>query len=350
MVSCRCSIDIPCERKDGPVKSLSMVPALTIAAALAVSAVASCGGGSGSREDRERTLTVFHAGSLSVPMKEISRMFMEENPGVRVLLEAAGSRTSARKISDLGRRCDVMASADYTVIDELLIPGHASWNIKFAANEMAVVFSERSKRSGEMTAGNWFDILLDPGVTFGRSDPDSDPCGYRTVLTMRLAERHYSAEGLADRMLAKDRRFIRPKETDLLALLETGTIDYIFLYRSVAVQHGLPFLRLPGEINLGDPLLSDSYGEASVEISGRAPGEIIVKRGEPMVYGMTIPLNAPYPELAARFVGFMLDAEKGMKVMEEAGQPSLVPSPSDSWVAIPGSLRKYALPTGQDHD
>jgi molybdate/tungstate transport system substrate-binding protein len=277
-------------------------------------------------------------------MKRISEMFMEENPGVTVLLEAAGSRSCARKISDLGRQCDVMASADYTVIDDLLIPEHASWNIKFASNEMAIVFTEQSKRHDEIDDVNWPGILLDPEVSFGRSDPDSDPCGYRAVLTMKLAEKYYADSGLAGRLLEKDRRFIRPKETDLLALLETGVVDYIFLYRSVAKQHGLPFLALPDGVNLKNPEFTEMYGSVSVEISGKRPGEKIVKRGAPMVYGITIPSNAPNPELARRFVDFILDPERGMKVMEEAGQPSMVPSPSETYDAIPASLKKHSKP------
>ncbi len=304
----------------------------------------SCGDGERVEESSGGTLIVFHAGSLSVPFRRISRMFMEENPGVTVRLESAGSRSCARKISDLGRECDVMASAAYTVIDALLIPDHASWNIKFASNEMAIVHTEDSKRHGEIDAWNWYEVLLDPGVAFGRSDPDADPCGYRAVLTMKLAGEYYGESGLAARLLEKDRRFIRPKETDLLALLETGTIDYIFLYRSVAQQHGLEFLILPDEVNLKNPGFTDLYGTVSVEISGKKPGERIVKRGAPMVYGITIPSNSPSPELAQHFIDFILDPDKGMKVMEEAGQPSVVPSSSDTYEAIPAALKKFAKP------
>lgn len=295
-------------------------------------------------ERETRQLTVFHAGSLSVPLRQIADRFMLEHPEVEVLLEAAGSRHCARKISDLGRRCDVMASADYTVIDELLIPDHALWNIRFAANQMAIVFGDHSRRREEIDAGNWFEILLDPDVHFGRSDPDADPCGYRAVMTMQLAEAHYGVAGLANRLMAKDNRFIRPKETDLLPLLETQAIDYLFLYRSVADQHGLRSLTLPDEINLRSPDLAEHYSAARVEVSGKKPGETIVKIGEPMVYGVTIPTNAAEPGLAIAFVRFLLDADQGMAVMEHNGQPSTVPAPTDTYDRLPEALREYALP------
>ena len=44
-------------------------------------------------------LIIFHAGSLSVPINEIVKAFEDEHPGVNVILEAAGSRECARKIS-----------------------------------------------------------------------------------------------------------------------------------------------------------------------------------------------------------------------------------------------------------
>jgi molybdate/tungstate transport system substrate-binding protein len=302
----------------------------------------SCGNeeGDGGKTD----LVIFHAGSLSVPLKRIAGQYMKENTGVNILLEAAGSRACARKISELGRECDVMASADYTVIDQLLIPDYASWNIKFAGNEMTIVYHEGSMRADEIDADNWFMILMEDDVAFGRSDPDSDPCGYRAVLTMRLSEMHYRMQGLADGLLEKDTRYIRPKETDLIALLESGSIDYIFLYRSVAQQHGLDYLVLPGEINLADLEMTDFYEKVSVKISGKKPGQWIIKKGAPMVYGLTIPLNAPHPEIARSFVEYLLSEDFGMAVMKECGQPSAIPSYTDTYDALPESLRRFALP------
>lgn len=311
---------------------------MTIAAIIFVSCSKE-GERSGSRE-----LVIFQAGSLSVPLRQIADEFGREHPDVRVLLESAGSRACARKITDLGRRCDVMASADYTVIDELLIPDHADWNIRFAGNEMAIVYNAESRGADEIGADNWHELLLRDGMAFGRSDPDSDPCGYRAVLTMKLAEMHYGIEGLSKRLQEKDTEYIRPKETDLLALLETGTIDYIFLYRSVAQQHGLEYLPLPDEINLKSTEFTGIYETVSVEISGKEPGTTITKRGAPMVYGVTIPKNALDPQLALEFVRFLLERDKGLEIMERNGQPPLVPSPTDTYDSLPDGLKRFALP------
>lgn len=295
-----------------------------------------------SETKQEQELIIFHAGSLSVPFKLIAKEFEKENPDVNILLEADGSRKCARKITDLNKTCDIMASADYTVINELLIPEYANWNIKFASNEMTIVYHEASRYSDEINKDNWYNILLKTDVAFGRSDPNSDPCGYRAVLTSKLAEQFYGIKNLSNKIISKDKNYVRPKETDLLALLESNSIDYIFLYRSVAQQHGLKYLILPDSINLKLPALKDYYANSNVEISGKKPGEMITKIGAPMVYGITIPRNAPNPELAEKFVQFVLEKEKGMQILEENGQPSLVPSPSKTYNNIPKSLRKFA--------
>jgi hypothetical protein len=60
-----------------------------------------------------------------------------------IAAEASGSRSCARKICDLGRECDVMASADYAVVSALLMPEHAEFNIHFARGE-GVLFCSRT--------------------------------------------------------------------------------------------------------------------------------------------------------------------------------------------------------------
>ncbi|HZK07305.1 MAG TPA: substrate-binding domain-containing protein [Bacteroidales bacterium] len=287
-------------------------------------------------------IVIFHAGSLSVPVKQITEAYQQEHPDVKFLTEAAGSVASIRKITDLHRDCDILLSADYAIIDKLMIPDYSSWNIRFAANEMAIVYA--SDAADTISATNWPRVLANDKVRYGRSDPDSDPCGYRTVLVLDLAERALDVPGLRQNLLNKDQRYIRPKETDLIALLETHTVDYIFIYRSVAVQHNLGYLLLPDSINLKKPTLADWYKTASVDIIGSEPGTKITQHGEPMIYGLTIPENAPSRELAIDFLDFFLDAAKGMRLMEEAGQPSVVPSPASGYELIPEVLKKYVLP------
>lgn len=304
--------------------------------------LAGCNSSSEKNKNGENDLYIIHAGSLTYPLKLISEAFQKEYPDVRILTEAWGSKAGARRIMEIETPCDIYLSADYTVIENMLIPEHASWYLKFAANEMSIVYNEKSAYAGEMNQDNWYQILLRPDVSIARSNPDHDPCGVRTVFTGKLAEIFYQVPGLADQILHKDIQNIRPKETDLIALLESNHVDYIFLYRSVAQQHKLPYLRLPAELSQGDPSLENWYSQVSAETLGATPGSKITETGKSMVYGLTIPHKSGNQELAEVFLSFLLDSKKGMKIMEELGQPSVVPSSTPYLEKVPERLKMFA--------
>ena len=103
------------------------------------------------------------------------------------------------------------------------------------------------------------------------------------------------------------------------------------------------YILLPDSINLKSQSLDDHYNTVSVSISGKKPGEKINISGESMVYGITIPDKTKNRDAAIKFVEFLLDREKGMKIMEKMGQQALIPSPTESFDKIPGELRKFAL-------
>jgi len=322
--------------------------------ALALSILAGCGEASSPGDAptpendapvpvKDRKLIVLHAGSLSIPFKEVSALFEKQNPGVTVQSESAGSRDTARKVSDLNRPCDVLGSADYKVVENLLMPEHADFNIRFATNEMAIAYTDKSKYADEITSKNWHEILMKEGVTFGRADPNSDPCGYRTVMLFDLAQKHFGVDGLAKRLKEKDgKRFIRPKETDLLALLEASEIDYLPIYRSVAMQHGLKTVRLPDEMNLRSSAHEDLYATAIVEVTGKNPGETITRKGAPIVYSITIPKNAPSRDLAVRYLDLLL-SKKGQAIMDRNGQSPIVPAITGELDVLPDDLKKHCV-------
>lgn len=287
-------------------------------------------------------LVLFHAGSLSVPVKQMCVDFKKENPDVEILTEISGSVDCARKITDLNRSCDLILVSDYKVIDEMLVPEHASWNIRFASNSLVIAFNQDSKL--QMDSVNWYNLLLDPSGKFGRSNPDSDPCGYRTVFLFQLAEKHYHQSGLAEKLLAKDIQFIRPKEVDLLALLETRAIDCFIIYRSVAVQHQLAFIELPLEVNLSLPAFNSMYSEACTQIASDRPGETRQVCGEAIVYGLSIPRNAQNPVLAQKFASYVLNKKNGLKIMAENGQPPIVPDFCTGYDSVPAILKQFVKP------
>jgi molybdate/tungstate transport system substrate-binding protein len=266
--------------------------------------------------------------------------YEKRNPGTKIFLESAGSLVCARKITELKKPCDIVASSDYFVINKLLIPDYASWSIRFATNEIVIAYLEKSKYSKEINSDNWMDVLQRKDVVYSRSDPDSDPCGYRTLFTFMLAEKHYKKPGLAEKMSSKDKDYIRPKEVDLVALLESDAIDYMFQYKSVAIQHGLKYIELPREINLSDPSKNDIYSSVSTDVAGSKPGIKLKVTGDYINYSITVLDNAPQKEEAVNFLEFLLGRE-GMEIFKSNGQEPLVPFSTEQPDKLPLQLLKY---------
>ena len=315
----------------------------------AIGAVLSFGflfyGGCGQRGDPESRVIVFHAGSLATPMREMGEVFEKLHPGVEVLREASGSRVAARKVSDLGRLADIVATSDYSVIEELLMPEHTHWYAKYARNRMVIAYTDRSKYGDEIDSENWYEILVREGVNYGRSDPNLDPCGYRTLMVWHLADLYYEraeSEVSIFESLSKHcpPNNVRPSEIELLPLLESLALDYAFEYLSIAVQHHLKYVELPEEIDLSNPRYKELYALAKVDVTGKKPGTYHTVKGTPIVYALTIPKAAPHHRLAVEFTKFMLGRE-GQAIMRRSGQPPLSPARVNEILMVPPELERF---------
>lgn len=290
---------------------------------LAVLAVLTVGGSPSGLVAQELggPLVVFNAGSLARPFAELLREFQRRHPRVVPQQENSGSVEAARKLTELGKIPDVLGSADYQVIEQLLMPSHTTWYATFARNAMVLAYSDRSTGASRIDSTNWWRIVLQPGTRTGRSDPALDPNGYRTLQVLQLAERHYAQAGLAASLLAAmPPRYMRPKEADLVALLQAGELDYVWSYRSIAIATRLKYVALPPAIDLSDPGMRETYAQASVRIPGasRQGADSLTLLAEPIVYALTIPTRAPHPELARAFVEFVFSPE-GQAILTRNG-------------------------------
>jgi len=318
--------------------TLKVIP-LFLSLLLAVGLLAACGQ-SETEGELSGKLQIFHAGSLTIPFEQISTEFNKTYPDVEILAEGGGSATTIRKVTELGKECGVIGSADYLLIPELMFTQYADWYIVFASNKMCICYTDSSQFADEIDGDNWYEIFQREGVTYGRSDPDQDPCGYRTLMVWQLAEKHYGEAGIYDSLYEADGDLMRPKSVELIALLESGDLDYAFEYSSVAQQHNLKYVELPPEINLSDVDSEDFYAQAEVEIAGTEPGETITMIGKPIVYGVTIPKDFPRQELAIAWVEFLL-SDEGMDIIEANYQTPIIPAKTNDVSKLPESFRDY---------
>jgi len=321
-----------------------VVLGILIAVLACVPIVAFCSPSAGAQE--VETVKIFHAGSLAVPLEEAEKQFEALHPDVDVQRESLGSISAIRQVTDVGKNGEVVASADYTLIPSMMYPEYADWTVRFATNDLVLAYNlDKSMYADEITPENWYEILRRDGVVFAFSSPNLDPCGYRAVMVFQLAELYYGDARIFDDLILDNTAItiteeedgtyliktpedlkpntekvsIRPKSVELVALVETGGLDYAFEYRSVAVQHNLSYVDLPLQVDLSSVEFADVYKKVKLET---ADGK--TKTGKPIVYGITVPTNAENPELGLEFVKFVI-GDAGQKIFEAMGQPPIVP-------------------------
>jgi molybdate/tungstate transport system substrate-binding protein len=275
-----------------------------------------------------KPLYVFAAASLGTVLSDLEKSFERKYPEIDVLVEVSGSLVAARKVSEYKRRGDIVISADKRIIGSLLVPRFANWQIAFATNEIVLAFSENSRFGAELSSSDWPEILLRPEVRVARVDENLAPLGYQTLLVWKLADLHYEKE-LHGRSLFQalsqkvSRELIRPDAVEVLPMLGTEA-DYIFIYRSTAIDQNLKHILLPAEVNLSSFSHADSYSRASMTISS-ASGVPLTIQGEPIHFSLTILRDAPNRGGALSFVKALLGPE-GRGILHRHGFLPITPA------------------------
>ena len=290
-------------------------------------------------------------------------------------MQAHGSIQVIRQVTELGQDVDVVAVADFSLIPMLMYATkmadgkpYADWYIKPATNTMVLAYTPQSKYAGELTADNWYQIVSRTDVRFGLADPRMDAVGYRTLMTDILAESYYQKGNIMRDMVgssfsipitastqngittvtvpellepSNNHMYLRGANMQLLALLESGDVDYTFDYKSVVLQHNLKYLELPPEINLGDARFAETYSKVVVKLDFRRFKTVEpVFEGLPIGYGLAIANNSKHQQEAVKFLQFLL-GPTGQGIFKECSHPELVPPESDNVNALPEALKLF---------
>ncbi len=264
------------------------------------------------------TLYVFHAGSLSYPFHIFKDSLLKRYSNIKILSQACGSKQCVRNIIDLRKKWDIFLSADVDLIDSFLVPNYSLKSYTFLSNEMVISYTNKSKYSNEINSSNWIDILSKPEVKLAFSDPASDPCGVRIIAVLKLSESFYKKPDLLKKIRYKDKNvIIRPKEVDLLTLLELGEVDFTIIYKSVALQHNLKIVTLSDSINLSNPKLQSWYESNTISYNITNNKKI----SEPVKYikyGYCINKNSEKKESVKKFVE-LLKSDVSKNIFESCG-------------------------------
>jgi molybdate/tungstate transport system substrate-binding protein len=140
------------------------------------------------------------------------------------------------------------------------------------------------------------------------------------------------------------RLVLRGASIQLIALLESGDLDYAFEYESVIAQHGLGLLHLPDEVNLGEEAFENLYNRVQVNLDFQRFASVKPEfRGERIGYGITIPSSALHPDEAALFIAFLLSPE-GRAIMEANHHPMFEVPLGDGYANMPADLQSISAP------
>lgn len=204
---------------------------------------------------RPATVSLMAAGSLNNAFEHGLSAAIDAD--ITLEIEAHGSATAARLIAEGQRDPDIVTVADEALFDG---PLHPPWYTLFATNALVIAYNPDTPGGRRLAAAGterWFEPLRSGDVRIGRTDPDEDPLGYRTLFMLDLADRYYEgASALREQLLTRDQIY---PETGLISQFETGSIDAAFTYRNMAIERDYAYVELPPPINLSDPAFADDW-------------------------------------------------------------------------------------------
>ncbi|MBQ4855858.1 extracellular solute-binding protein [Rhodanobacter sp. B2A1Ga4] len=265
-------------------------------------------------------LRVAYAGSMGVVMDQslgpaFARTHRAGYQGI-----GQGSYALARLLAGKQMQADVFVAitpGPMQVLQQAALVDHA---VPVASTRMVVIYSPDSRYAADFAAAargdkRWYDVLREPGLRLGRTDPSIDPQGANALLTLQLAERYYHQPHLLQQVagaLQNPRQIFA--EPSLMSRLQAGQIDAAIGYASAAHSHHLPVIDLPAEIDLAQPAMQASwYSQAHLAL---ADGKVI--KAQPLVFYAAVPTNAKQPALGADFVRLLQSAE-GQAMLRERG-------------------------------
>jgi molybdate/tungstate transport system substrate-binding protein len=237
-------------------------------------------------------VNVLYAGSLVNLMEHGVGPAFDKASGDTFQGYAGGSSGLANQIKGKLRQGDVFVSASPKVNDGLIGAANGdwvSWYTTFAQSPVVIGYNASSKFAADLKSKPWYQVLQEPGIKIGRTDPKLDPKGALTVTLMQQAEAFYKSPGLSEKIIgAPDNSAqVLPEET-LVGRLQSGQLDVGFFYSTESADVKIPVITLPPEIT------------------------------PKAVYAVTILHNAPNADGADKFVAFLL-GKPGQKVMKEHG-------------------------------
>jgi molybdate/tungstate transport system substrate-binding protein len=252
---------------------------------------------------------VAYAGSMGSMMEGPLKASAAQSLGVEMHGRAQGSSALAQLIVGGSIRPDVFIPVTPGPMLTVLHAGKAEIAYPIAHTEMVIAYSPKSRFAARFEAAgkgkaSWWEILQEPGLRFGRTDPVADPQGRNIIFTMMLAAKVFQQPDLVEKVLGP---VINEKqiftEPTVQARLQSGELDAASAYKIQPGPFNLPYLALPREINLGGQDVHAEHPEVTLTVGGKTYSP------EPLVYYAAVMKDAPNTKAAAAFTTWLKSSE-----------------------------------------
>jgi len=238
-------------------------------------------------------LNIFCAGVSMKLVMRIAEKWNKLRPELPAIVTPGGSVDLIRDCIS-GEACDLLISADDSIIQTMMMPEHAEGYRIWAGNKMVVT-------GDDINSDNWEEKLLADDSTFKHKDPYGDPGGYRAVMAMLLAD--FYKPGLAKRLMNHPGHIGMEKNPGPFGNLKPA--KYEFTYRSGAIMMGKTFAQLPAIMDLSDPTLAKEYAKVSFKIDANN-----TVTATPIAHALTIPVTSQHKTAAKEFASLFLNIDK----------------------------------------
>lgn len=252
-------------------------------------------------------LDVAYAGSMGSMMEGPVKTAIAQSLQLDMHGRAQGSSALAQLIAGGNIRPDVFMPVTPGPMLTVLHAGKAETAEPIAQTEMVIAYSPKSRFASKLEAASkgkgkdeWWKILQEPGLRFGRTDPVADPQGRNIIFTMMIAAKVYKQPDLVEKILGPT---INEKqiftEPTVQARLQSGELDAASAYKIQPGPFNLPYIALPKEINLSGQNVHTDHPDVTLTVSGKT------YTPEPLIYYASTLKDAPNSKGATAFVEWL---------------------------------------------
>ncbi len=250
-------------------------------------------------------LDVAYAGSMGSMMEGPVKAAAAANLHLEMHGRAQGSSALAQLIVGGSIRPDVFIPVTPGPALTVLRAGKAVSAQPVAHTEMVIAYSPKSRFASGFEAAakgkaDWWKVLQEPGLRFGRTDPVTDPQGRNIIFTMMLASKIYNQADLVEKVLGQtiNEKQIFQEQT-VQARLQSGELDAASAYKIQPGPFNLPYITLPREINLSGQNVHADHPDVTLSVGGKTYNP------EPLIYYALVLKDAPNPKGAAAFAEWL---------------------------------------------